>query len=405
MNTPVRLVLALVAGLLTSCKDGSGPAPSVDAAEPLTGDSGAPMSRAAVVSALATCTLEVYRAFAPAAERLAQAAADLAADGSPDRWTAAREAWATAMQRWQEVEVFQYGPLAPRQASPGAQDIRDNIYAFPYNAPCFVEQEIVAQRYNEPNFATTGLINVRGLAAAEYLLFFTGTENHCAPTVAINSAGSWAALSADELAQRKRRYAAVVTADIARRARDLVDAWDPGKGNFLGEVSTAGAGSKVYGSSQIALNAMSHALFYIENPGKDVKLARPLGVRDCDAPPCLDQLESRFAARSKSHLASNLDGFEKLAFGCPAGQDLGFDDLLLAAGAGDLATRMKARVPPIRAALAAIPGDDFREALTADLAQVQAVYDQLRLLIVLLKTEFVSTLNLELPRGIQSDQD
>jgi hypothetical protein len=74
-------------------------------------------------------------------------------------------------------------------------------------------------------------------------------------------------------------------------------------------------------------------------------------------------------------------------------------------GAGDLADRMKARLPPIRAALAAIPGEDFKDALTGNRPAVQAVYEELRQLVTLLKTEFVSVLNLELPRGVQSDQD
>jgi uncharacterized protein len=409
MPRAVRFVLSIVVVLAGGCRD-NGPAAESpqgnrDAAEPPQGDSAAPMSRAVVLSALGTCTLEVYRAFLPAAERLAEAAAMLVAEGSEARWMAAREAWAAAMERWQEAEVFQYGPLAPRQASPGAEDIRDNIYSWPFNSPCFVEQEMVSQRYDEPDFVAKSLINVRGLGAAEYLLFYTGAENHCPPTTTINSAGTWAALPANEVALRKRKYAAVVTADVAKRARDLIDAWDPAKRNFLGEVSTAGSRSKVYGSTQVALNAMSHALFYIENPGKDLKIGRPLGLKDCAAPPCLDQLESRFALRSKSHITSNIAGFENLAFGCPAGQELGFDDLLVAAGAGDLPARMRARLPGIREALSAIPGNDFKDALAADPAPVRAVYDQLRELINLMKTEFVGALNLELPKGVQTDQD
>jgi uncharacterized protein len=369
------------------------------------GGSSSPMSKGAVLSALGTCTLEVYRGFVPKAEQLAEATTQLAADGAPARWEAARAAWVEAMATWEEAEVFQYGPLAPRQTSPGAEDIRDNLYAWPFIAPCFVEQEIVSQRFREADFVTRSLVNVRGLGALEYLLFYGEPTNHCPPTATINSGGSWAALSADDLAGRKRAYAAVVAADVLRRARDLVDAWDPARRNFLGEVKSAGAGSKVFASTQQALNSMSHALFYLENPGKDVKLARPLGLRECAAPPCLDQLESRFAYRSKDHLARNLDGFEKLAFGCPAGGDLGFDDLLAAAGAGDLATRMRERMAPIRAALAAIPGADFKEALVSNRPAVQAVYDELRQLITMLKTEFVGILNLELPEGVQSDQD
>ena len=121
--------------LALGCGNGKRPA-GPDPAGPGQADGGATsMSRAAVVEALGTCTLEVYRGVVPAADRLAETSAMLAADGSPERWTAAREAWVAAMAAWQEAEVFQYGPLAPRQASPGAEDIRDNIYAWPFVAP------------------------------------------------------------------------------------------------------------------------------------------------------------------------------------------------------------------------------------------------------------------------------
>ncbi len=395
------------AGLAGNCGGGSEAGPADASVDAESGDGGTSpgMTRSAVLSGLGTCTLEVYRAFLPAADGLVEATAMLAADGAAERWTAARAAWVAAMAAWEEAEMFQYGPLAARTTSPGAEDIRDNMYAWPFVAPCFVEQEIVSQRFKEGDFATRSLVNVRGLGALEYLLFYEGSANHCLPSATLNTTGAWAALTADDLALRKRAYAAVVAADIAKRGRDLVDAWDPARRNFLAEVKSAGAGSMVFTSTQQALNAMSHALFYIENPGKDVKLGRPLGLRECATPPCLDQLESRFALRSKDHLARNVDGFEKLAFGCPSGGDLGFDDLLSASGAGDLATRMRERLAPLRAALAAIPGGDFKDALVSNRPAVMAVYEELRQLVTLMKTEFVSVLNLELPEGVQSDQD
>ena len=101
----------------------------------------------------------------------------------------------------------------------------------------------------------------------EYLLFYEGTDNDCAAAAPINASGTWAALAADpaELGRRKREYAAVVAADVARRAHELVDAWDPDKGNFLGQVTRAGSAGAVYASSQAALNSQADALFYLDN--------------------------------------------------------------------------------------------------------------------------------------------
>ena len=51
-------------------------------------------------------------------------------------------------------------------------------------------------------WAAREFVDEKSLAAAEYLLFYGGTDNACSPSSAINGTGSWAALSADELATR-----------------------------------------------------------------------------------------------------------------------------------------------------------------------------------------------------------
>jgi uncharacterized protein len=385
---------------------GSGGSPGGDAAA-------AGATRAAVTAALASCSLDLYRAFKPAADALAAATTALATAGGAEetvRATAARDTWAEAMRLWQEVDLHQYGPLGLSSTSAGGKDLRDHIYAWPLGTRCFIEQELVSQRYKQPNFAAQALPNVRGLGTLEYLLFYDGTDNECAPTTPINASGSWAALAANpaELAKRKRDYAAVVAADVARRAQELVDAWDPAKGNFLGQFSKAGSAGAVYPSSQAALNAQAWALFYLDNAAKDLKLARTLGLRDCATMPCPQLLESRFAKQSKVNLLRNLDGFEKLVFGCSGGTTspaaLGMDDLLTAGGAGDLATRLQARITAARTALTAMP-DDVAGALTSSPAPVMAAHDAVKGVCDLFKTELYSVLNIELPAGVPMDND
>jgi uncharacterized protein len=361
--------------------------------------------RAQVVSALGACTREVYGAFLPAAEALAADTAALARDGRPDQREAARTAWKEAMGLWQEAELFQYGPAGLR-SQPGGQAIRDEIYSWPFVGRCLVEQQIVSQGYQAPDFDRS-LINVRGLAAAEYLLFYEGRDNACPPHIQINSGGAWSELTPEELDRRKRQYAAAVAAEVTRWARTLADAWDPAKGNFIAQVTSAGSGSNIFRSPQAALNAMSDALFYLEHPVKDVKLARPLGLKDCDQPPCLETLESRFALRSKDHVRRNLDGFEKLAFGCggEGPEPLGLDDLLRSLGADALVGRLRTGLASARQALAAIPGEDFREALQSNSASVMSVYGALKEIVDLMKTDLASVLDLEIPKLVEGDND
>jgi predicted lipoprotein len=430
MEAPVRLRTVAAAALMAAtmglgaagCKDsgngsgqnGSGgaggtPGPVADGSTGSGGAGGAgsaPISRADVVKSLAACTLSVYRSFLPVAEELAATTEALATEGTAARWTAARTAWQRAMERWQEAEQFQYGPLGS-ESTPGGKGLRDDIYSWPFAGRCAVDQELVAQGYKNAAFPTTSLINARGLAAAEYLLFHEGTDNGCAPTVPIN-AGPWMALAStpDELARRKREYAAVLGADLLVRARELVDDWDPAKGNFLAQVQTAGTGSTVYPSAQAALNAQSDALFYIEMPIKDLKLAKPLGIKECASATCPQDLESRFALRSKNHIQRNIDGFEKLFAGCgDGGGVLGFDDLLIASNAAEVATGVAQRLIAIRASMQALPGEDFAAPLASTPAQVRAVYDAFKSMTDLLRSQFISVLNLQLPKDIQTDND
>jgi uncharacterized protein len=167
----------------------------------------------------------------------------------------------------------------------------------------------------------------------------------------------------------------------------------------------AGAGSAVFAGEQDALNAVSNGMFYVEKEVKDFKLGRPLGYYECSASACPELVEARFSRNSVANLRSNLRGFARLFNGCGAGDaGLGFDDWLGAVGADDLAGRMRGALAGAEATAAAtdLPID---EALATDLAKVAALHASIKALTDLLKTEFITVLNLELPRSAEGDND
>ena len=159
-------------------------------------------------------------------------------------------------------------------------------------------------------------------------------------------------------------------------------------------------------SEQQALNAVGGALFYVEKQMKDGKLAIPMGLdMACPAASCPDQVEAVFARSSVDHIAQNLRGFRKLFQGCAEeNAGFGFDDWLAAVDAGDLATRMLTALDGAEAAVATLDVP-LETLVVSDPARVQRVYDAVRVLTNLLKTEFVTTLNLERPAGTVGDND
>jgi predicted lipoprotein len=363
---------------------------------------GTTFTRAALLGAMGQCVFDNTRRFQSAMDELSQATDAAASD--PTKRQGAEDAWKRAMDIWQKLETMQFGPEAT-STLPGGQNLRDSIYAWPLGGRCPVEQTLVSKKYETPAFSQELVVD-RGLGAVEYLLFYSGADNGCAPSTDINTSGSWAQLGEAEIAARKAAYARAAVADVASHAHALADAWDPAKGNFAGAFASAGAGSKVYPSDAAAFNGVSDALFYVTYATKDMKLGRPVGFINCATPTCPDAVESPYAHYSKAHIRNNLLGFRMLFSGCGEnGAGLGFDDYLFALGAATVAKDIDDTVTATLTALDAIKADDLAAALSTDLDAVKAVYDALKRLNDLLKTQFASVLDLELPARIEGDND
>jgi predicted lipoprotein len=366
---------------------------------------GAAVTRAGVLAAVGTCAAALYKDFAAAAQELDAAAQAAASAPSVETRETARAAWKKAVGLWQQAELVRVGPAGPA-TQPEGENLRDFVVSWPLVSRCLVEQTIVAKAYESATFPQTALINVRGLNAGEYLLFYEGTDNACSASATINTSGSWAALGPAELAGRKAAYAAVVSADVAAKARALADAWDPANGAFGARLASAGESGSPFGSAQAALNAVSDGMFYLEREVKDLKLGRPLGLVECSTPTCPEAVESQYARIGRDHIRNNLVGFRRIFAGCEEqGGQVGFDDLLAAMGAEPLATRMSGDIDAAIEAADALAGPDIVSALEEDREGLEQLHASIKNVTDALKTEFVSVLDLEIPKVVEGDND
>lgn len=395
------LVAALVLGMTTtSCSDPQSGANNGD-------DSEAAQARRDVLENLGDdVILQSYTQFETRARELETAAGAYADSLSQDDRDAAQQAWRDAIDLWQRAEVFQLGPAGVMGQVVAGEDLRDQIYSWPIVNPCRVDQELVEGNYADPSAFAQEPVNVRGLDALEYLLFETGTDNACAPNSSINTDGTWDALGEQELQQRRADYAATLATLLTQRAEQLRTAWAADGGDFLGQFSNAGDGSDTYATSQEALNAVSDAMFYLDKETKDMKLAQPTGLIDCVDDVCPEERESRWANRSLAHVRNNLVGFRQLYHGgAPEDPDaLGFDDLLRGMGADALADDMTQRIDAAITAADAVPGT-MLEALQTDPESVTDLYDAVKSITDLFKSQFFDVLDLEVPRRGEGDND
>lgn len=353
--------------------------------------------------------LPALREVRAAAEELkGKTAAHLAAGGiSSAEHEAARTAWKKVMTAVQRAEVMQVGPAATSMRT-GGLALRDELYSWPDAVnPCRVDQELVANQFRTPGFFGTVLVSAYGLDALEYLLFVDGPNNTCPSQATINTQGSWATIGATELARRRADYADAVAERVATDAARLVEAWEPSGGDFLGELQRAGQAGASFSSAQMAVDDFFAAMLYLDLFAKDRKLAEPAGISPlCGAPFCPQKAESRFARHSKENLHANLSGFQALLLGNAPDEPerVGFDDFLTARGAPELATQLAEETTSALLAVDAL-APSLEEALVSDLPLVQTAHTAVKRLTDLLKSQFVTVLNLQVPDEGASDND
>ena len=347
-------------------------------------------------------TAPLQEQFASRAAGLESALADAVSDAG-DR-ESAQAAWRAALEPWQQLEMMQFGPSGSSLSVMGGQDLRARLYTWPDLNLCFIDQQTIEDGYDDPDVLEATAGAPRGLWAIEYLLFTEDPGNNCSPLNTINQDGTWDAM-ADMIASRRLAYAAALSTLVRRRADELVAAWSPSGGNYLQELTNPGRSGAVYGTVQEGLNAVSDAMFYLDTDTKDMKLAQPIGITGCESTRCPEAIESQWAARSKEHVIANLVAFQALFLGASPGTEApGYDDLLADMGAADVAEDMAAAIAGAITATEAIPGT-IRDAIESDPESVEAAHAAVREITDILKSDFLSVLDLEAPARAAGDND
>jgi len=353
--------------------------------------------RQAVVTSVAEFASLTFEEFEVSTVALEQSITAWRAAPSASTLDDAQAKFHEAMDIWQRAELLQIGPAGVMGAVAAGEDLRDQVYSWPLSNPCRIDQEIVREGYL--NDLSSQAVNVRGLDALEYLLFYAESANACPINSVINSDGQWAALGAEEVNRRRQSFALAAAQEVRKSAQRLNAHWKSGS-EFRVQFDDPRSGSH-YGSLREVLNAVTDSLFYVEKELKDMKLAPPIGVMGCASSSCPELAESRYADRGLANILQNLRAFDRLYSG---GEGIGFDDLLEHVGANETRDEMRA---DIAAAIAKVEGfeGEFLVELARDQEALVELYELVRNISTLLKTEFISLLDLDLPKRAEGDND
>ena len=196
--------------------------------------------------------------------------------------SAAQKAWRDARVPWEANEGFLFGPVV-------TIPVDEMIDSWPINR---VDLDVMLQS-DDP--LTKDFIDgldgtLKGFHALEYLLF--GDPSN---------AGDLDKYAA-KLTPRELAYLQAVSASLKGKVDELVQAWNPAGGNFLGELRTAGKGSTLYATEGQALEELLNGIINICDEVSGEKMYRPFHAE----PPDRNEEESHFSDNSTNDFADNL---------------------------------------------------------------------------------------------------
>jgi predicted lipoprotein len=396
----MNLRIVLILGLALMACPVAGPRP----------DPGEALQRSALTAfdtAVARPTLEraldEATALRVAVEALQQAAP---ADEAQARGTAHRR-FESAFLAWQRGELLQLGPLGAATRVTLGEGLRDEIYSWPTTNLCRLDAALVSGPVPDETALSAALPTSKGFVVLEELLFNTSTTNACPPNATINTDGSWAAFAmTPRLQERRGLFAVAVARHLEVTLRRAKDRWS-GTGGFGDRLVQAGTMGSPWRTAKDGLDDVFAGLFAVDRQVKDLKLGGPAGITPaCMAVSCPELAEAPRSGLSIKALTENLAALRAGFTGHfdVASQAPGFDDLLVERGAQALRDDMVGRLDECQR-LARAQSRSVQQLAVEDLDALQGLHACVKGFTDLLKSQFVTTLSLRVPKEGAGDND
>ncbi len=322
--------------------------------------------REALTTLAENIALPTYREFAARAGDLREQAASFCANPTLESLTSTQEAWSDARAPWKRSEAFALGPYQDDPPRLGPK-----IDFWPARTRD-IERVLADTKSIDQAFLDGQGVTKKGLPVIEYVLF-DAEADEAAELERFQTDGG----------DRRCAYLVALTEDLAARAEEMVQAWDPGDGDFAGEIVRAGEGSEYFVTLQIAVNELFNQLTFTAENIRELKIGKPQGKRN-GGNPQPDSVESRFSHRSAQDIVNTLEGLRAAYTGDLNDQEgVGFEEVLAERIRGtdreSLSAKLEDQFERAISATETIEGT-FVDAVEAQPEQVEAAYQEVKTL-------------------------
>jgi predicted lipoprotein len=318
-------------------------------------------------SVVDTVILPVHLALTADATALDQLARQFAAEPAPETLATLRSQWLATELAWKRVELYEFpGMLLIHNAI----ERRPARISFIEGAIAEADDEAI-QQINADFVESLGSTS-KGLAAIEYLIFPSESN----PLVVVDSFGDPA----------RGAYLTALTSNLVRKTEELRGLWLPSGENYaLVFRENNSEGADLHGSISLLANEMIEMQEIVLR----TKLGMPMG-QTTDGVPQPRDVESYLSSASRKMMIANV---ESLRDTFEAGIDDYVDYLQRGGSEERLSDAIRAQFGAVLSTLNAID-QPLQTAITALPEEVNAVYEAMLDLLVLLKTDMAGVLGI-----------
>ncbi|MEQ8205390.1 MAG: imelysin family protein [Woeseia sp.] len=355
-------IAVLMAGLLAACS------------APVTDD----------VRVLQTVTqqtiLPMHADFVSAARELKDDTAAFCAAPDDNSFNTAQNAWRTAMQDWQRLQVVSFGPVTVDNQAWRVQfwPDRNNLIRQKIESLLASNEALTAAKLEADS------VVIQGLSAAEYLLF--DEQGGALPNY----------LKKSPEAVRRCELLQLISAHTLAVATRLSAGWAKEGGDYSAVFTVPGTDNPDFADSTDALAALFDSILAALEVAKNDKLADAMGLRNelgIAQPYAVEAWRSRY---SLPLIAASINGARQLYSAGPEPDAFGIDDLLRAKGAVALADTIEQQFAAVQAATPVDLVLFDAVNLTEHTDELTEYYDAMTSLVQTLKNEVPSVLGITL---------
>lgn len=319
--------------------------------------------------------------------------------------------WQDAVNAMQKTEPHAVGPIANNEDT-----LRNRIHSYANTdlGVCSIDRSVVAQGSSDFDLGVRSS-NQRGLGAIEYLLFNPVLTTNCAPQITETS--EWDALSTQEQKTQRCNYASKLATDVAAAASAVLTSWEPSGNDYRATfVSEGNAGASLQALTDVII-------VHMDKEAKDRKVGIPTGVKEeCSSFSCASLVEFPYTETSSAAIKNNLQGFRSVF---TAGDGKGLDDLITERGYAEVTASLLEKTDAALANIDAATVSIFDQATAINDSATEtqctnsyvspdtqstnysacALTGLMKRITDVLKIEFVTVLEVNLPGSVQSDND